>query len=73
LSRRVIERDRFRAGLLRAAALPRVVVRRFGVGAKLNWQRGRRRGPIAHRASRLAGVGNIGGQRQRRLRAARAH
>lgn len=72
MSRRVIERDRTGAAL-RAAALPRVVVRRFGVGAKLKWQRGGRRGLIAHRAYRLAGVGNIGGQRQRRLRAARSH
>jgi hypothetical protein len=72
MGRRVIERER--AGALRAAAPPRVTVRHFGAGRKLNWQVGRRRGFSAHRSFRLSGIGNaIGGQRQRRLRAARSH
>jgi hypothetical protein len=73
MGRRVIGRDRTGAAS-RLPAAPRLAALGFGMAAKLNWQRGRRRGFSAHRSYRLTGLGTaIGGQRQRRLRAARSN
>lgn len=45
-----------------------------GPRSKLPWREARWRGVAAHRSLRLVGIGiAIGGERQRRLRAARAH
>jgi hypothetical protein len=73
MGRRVIGRDRTR-NASRLPATPRLAAPGFVVPARRDWRPSPRRGFSAHRSYRLTGLGTaIGGQRQRRLRAARSN
>jgi hypothetical protein len=69
MARRVIGRER---GANRRTA-PRTAGANFRIAAPPAWQRGRRHGFSPRRTMRFTAVGGrIGGERQRRVRAARA-